>query len=54
MDLSTDATTVDAAACCPPPDDCYDNETQAIMANLTGHVAGFTYHAYPGASEGGA
>lgn len=34
----------------PSTDDCRDDEGQsaAIMANVSGHVAGFTYHAYPG------
>lgn len=34
-------------------DDCLDNATQGIMDGLTGHAAGFTYHAYPGGSGSG-
>jgi hypothetical protein len=32
----------------PSTDACWDNATFAIMRNITGVAAGFTYHAYPG------
>lgn len=32
----------------PSTDACYTNDTRDIMVNITGAVAGFTYHAYPG------
>lgn len=35
----------------PSTDDCWDGATYEIMRNVTGHVTGFTYHAYP---QGGA
>ena len=32
----------------PSTDNCWAADTYAIMKNVTGAVAGFTYHAYPG------